>query len=251
MAQEVYKKAELYDIFSSQQDFRKETNFIIKVVKKFKKTKENSLLNVGCGTGNHDKFLKKHFNVFGIDLNKDILRLAKKKNPKIQYKLGDMKSFKLNKTFNIITALTGVISYNYSYKELKKTLTNLYNHLEKGGILIFNWAVVKEVAFEKGEKINFTTVAAFSIKDADCVLINNAYDPDRKDTTMESHLIFLIRKNKGPLKVIVDKHLQGLFELKKVRKILKDIGFKYYLYENDFSGKKYKTLGPIFVCLKP
>jgi hypothetical protein len=52
------------------------------------------------------------------------------------------------------------------------------------------------------------------------------------------------------MKLIVDRHLQGLFELKRVRKILGEIGFNYYLYENDFSGEEYDTLGPIFVCIK-
>lgn len=250
MAQKVYEKPELYEIFSSRQDFKKESDFITKVVKKFKKSKGNSLLNVGCGTGTHDKFLKKYFDVTGIDLNKKMLELAKKKNPELIYKIEDMKSFSFNRRFDVITALTGVMSYNYFYKELKKTLTNLYSHLEKGGILVFNWAVVKEVAFEKGKIKNFVKVDTFSMKDLDCVVIDNAYDPNRNDTTMETHLIFLIRKNRGPLKVIVDKHLIGLFELKKVRKILRVIEFKHHLYENDFSGKKYKTLGPIFVCLK-
>jgi SAM-dependent methyltransferase len=250
MVQKVYKNPELYDIFSSQQNFKRESDFILKVVRKFKKSKENSLLNVGCGTGSHDKFLKKYFDVVGIDLNKKMLKLAKEKNPELSYKIGNMKSFKLKKKFDAITTLTGVMHYNYSYEELKKTLKNLYNHLEKGGILLFNWGVVKETAFQKGKIINFVKVSTFSLEDLDCVLINNAYDPNRKDTTMESHLIFLIRKNGGPMRVIVDKHLQGLFELKKVCRILKEIGFRYYLYENDFSGKKYNTLGPIFVCLK-
>src|SRR3989338_6658830 len=139
MTQEVYKKGELYEIFSSQQDFKKETDFIVKVVKKFKKSRGNFLLNAGCVTGSHDKFLKNYFNVMGIDLNKDIIRIAKKKNPELTYKIGNMKSFTLNRKFDVITALTGVMSYNYSYNELKKTLTNFYNNLETGGILVFNW----------------------------------------------------------------------------------------------------------------
>ncbi|UCD85948.1 MAG: class I SAM-dependent methyltransferase [Deltaproteobacteria bacterium] len=250
MAQKVYEKPELYEIFSSRQDFKKESDFVVKLAKQFKKSKGNSLLNVGCGTGAHDKFLKKYFDLTGIDLNKKMLELAKKKNPKLTYKIGNMKSFSFSQKFDVITALTGVMSYNHSYKELKNTLTNLYKHLEKGGILVFNWAVVKEVAFEKGKIKNYVKVDTISRKDLDCVVIDNAYDPNRNDTTIETNVIFLIRKNRGPLKIVVDKHLLGLFELKKVRKILREIGFKCHLYENDFSGEKYKMLGPIFVCLK-
>jgi len=68
---------------------------------------------------------------------------------------------------------------------------------------------------------------------------------------MESHLILLARKRRGPMTAVIDKHKQGLFELRKVRKILQAVGFRYRLYENDFSGGKYKLRGPIFVCVKP
>ncbi len=249
MTQRVYEQPELYEIFSHLQDFNKEALFIVKEVRKRNRTRGRTLLNVGCGTGSHDLHLQKHFEVTGIDLNRDVLRLARKKNPRVAYRQGDMKVFTLGKRFNVITALTGVMLYNYSYEELKTTVENLHRHLEPGGVLIFNVAVVKEKAFGKNQRfLAFTE--SFSFKDMDVVVIDNPYDPDKRDTTFETHLVFLIRKNKGPLEVIVDKHMQGLFSLKRICRILEVTGFTYTLYENDFSGSPYKSLGPLFVCVR-
>lgn len=40
-----------------------------------------TILDVACGTGEHAKFLKHHYAVDGIDINKSYLRAARLKNP--------------------------------------------------------------------------------------------------------------------------------------------------------------------------
>ncbi|MGB2990241.1 MAG: hypothetical protein WBC98_09810, partial [Candidatus Zixiibacteriota bacterium] len=81
------------------------------------------------------------------------------------------------------------------------------------------------------------------------VVIENDYDPNPDDTEFECHLIFLIREN-GKFRIEVDKHRMGLFELRKILAILKDLDFETHLYELDFSGRKYTREGPFFVCEK-
>ncbi len=247
--QSIYKKPELYELFSHDQDFKKEAEFVVRVIKRAKRSKGSSLLNVGCGTGSHDRFLKRHFHVTGMDLNPDMLRLARKKNPKIPYVTGDMKKMKLNRTFDVITALTGVMCYNYTYEDLSATLKNFHQHLEPGGVLVYDVPAVKETAF--GKKNRFLALTSTSsVGDTDAVVIDYPYDPDKRDTTFETHLVFLLRKNRGPLQIISDRHLQGLFQGKKVEAMLRKTGFAVRLYENDFSGRAYKDRGPIYVCVK-
>jgi len=84
----------------------------------------------------------------------------------------------------------------------------------------------------------------------DVVVIDNPYDPDKRDTTFEHTLVLLIRRNRGPLTVIVDTHIRSLFSLKRMCRILEEAGFTYTLYENDFSDSPYKSRGPLFVCVR-
>jgi len=73
-----------YDFITTGKGHKEEADFLIKIVKKQKKSKSNTLLDVGCGHGWHDKFLKKKFRIIGIDLSKTILRIAKKRQPKFR-----------------------------------------------------------------------------------------------------------------------------------------------------------------------
>ena len=77
------------------------------------------------------------------------------------------------------------------------------------------------------------------------------YDKNTKDTSFESILIFLIAKGKK-LEIKIDKEIMGLFELSKIKKILLGLDFDIYIYNGDFSGKKYskKSLFPVFVCIR-
>jgi len=227
-----------YEFITNGKEHKQEAEFVIK------KSKGKELLDVGCGHGWHDKFLKKRFKVTGVDLNKPILKLAKKRNPEVKYFLGDMRTFNLKKKFDVVLSFDAMI-YNLNYKDLKKTLKNLSRHLKDNGTLIFHIDKLKEnfiqnkiVACKKYKK-GKTKLFFFQID----------YDKNPKDTKYETLLTFLITEN-GKTKRKTDKHTLGLFELKKIKKILKDLGFKVFVY--DFSGKKYSRGSdfPVFVCKK-
>ena len=71
--------AKYYDLIYKDKKYDKETKFINFVVNK-NKVKGNKLLDVACGTGSHDKILvKTGYDVFGVDLNNGMLKIAKKK----------------------------------------------------------------------------------------------------------------------------------------------------------------------------
>ena len=67
-----------------------------------------------------------------------MLNEARKKNSQVKFFQADMQSFSLNEKFGAIICFFNSILYNKNPEEMKTTLTNFYNHLEKGGILIFD-----------------------------------------------------------------------------------------------------------------
>ena len=76
----MYKQlAKYYDKIYSGKDYKSESEKIHSLIMKFKKTNGKELLDVACGTGNHIKYLKKYYNITGIDLFKEMLKLAKNK----------------------------------------------------------------------------------------------------------------------------------------------------------------------------
>jgi SAM-dependent methyltransferase len=241
---ELYNElAWIWEILVSEEEYIPEAKFIKKMVKRYKKTSGNELLDVGCGGGHHDLFLKSDFKVVGIDKNEEMLQLAKRRNPELEYHPGDMRMFQLNRKFDVVMAMD-MIMYNLTYSDLEKTLQNFSNHLKVGGMMIFFVEGLKErfeqnkTRFKKHQKGNIETV-----------LIENQYDPNPDDTEFDYHLIFLIRED-GKFRMEVDLHRVGLFELDKILEICKKFNLKTHLFELDFSGKKYQKEGPIFVCKK-
>jgi SAM-dependent methyltransferase len=172
-----------------------------------------------------------------------MLEYARRRNPEVIYIGGDMRTFKLHKKFDIVTAMD-MIMYNLNYSDLEKTLKNFYDHLKTGGVLLFFLEEVKKT-FEQ----NKTLVKQHKRGKTEIVVIENDYDQDENDTEYECTLIFLIRKN-GKLQIEVDKHQMGLFELHQLMEILNKLNFKTKLYEMDFQEKEYEKKGPFFVCQK-
>jgi SAM-dependent methyltransferase len=248
---ELYKSlAWCYEFITTGKGHKKEAEFIKKIVKEYKKSKGKSLLNVGCGHGWHDKFLKKNFRIIGIDLNKIILKFAIEKNPEIKYRQADMRKFNLNKKFDVVMSFDAMM-YNLNYRDLRDTIKNLANHLIEGGVLIFHLDRLKE---------NFKQYGIVSNPEGHRFFKNNTfmtyfqmdYDKNPRDNLFETFLIFLIAEKGKNLEIKIDKEIMGLFELSKIKKILLDLGFRVYLYDGNFSGKVYskKSSYPIFVCIR-
>ena len=232
-----------WEVLVSEEEYPVETEFVKKMIRKHKKTLGNEILDVGCGAGHHDLFLRDDYEVVGVDGSEKMLELARKRNSELAYHRGEMRTFQLNKKFDVVMAMD-MIQYNLTYSDLEKALRNLASHLKTGGLLLFYLENIKD-KFEQ----NKTRFKKHRKGNIEIVLIENDYDPNPDDTEFECHLVFLIRRD-GEFQMEVDKHRMGLFELRKILEMLKDLDFKTHLYELDFSGRKYTKEGPFFVCEK-
>jgi ubiquinone/menaquinone biosynthesis C-methylase UbiE len=141
------KSAQYYDeIYASiDKDYAAEANKVHKVVQASKKSKGKSLLDVACGTGFHASLLRKYYQVEGIDLDPEMLSVAKKKHPKIRFHQGDMTDFDLGRQFDVIVCLFSSIGYVKTISRLQKAIKNMRRHLLPGGVLLIEpWFTPKQ-----------------------------------------------------------------------------------------------------------
>jgi ubiquinone/menaquinone biosynthesis C-methylase UbiE len=95
-----------------------------------------TLLDVGCGTGQHLEYLSRTFEVEGLDLNPELLRLARERCPGIRFHQADMTAFALPARFDVIACLFSSIGYVRTVDNLRTTLVNFARHLSPGGLVL-------------------------------------------------------------------------------------------------------------------
>jgi ubiquinone/menaquinone biosynthesis C-methylase UbiE len=95
-----------------------------------------TLLDVACGTGKHLEYLRNHYRVEGIDVNPDMLKLARQRCPEVPFHPASMVDFCLDSNFDVITCLFSSIAYVKTRENLEKTLYSMVRHLRPGGVVV-------------------------------------------------------------------------------------------------------------------
>lgn len=243
--QELYRKyARYYDLIYQWMDYPGESEFILMVVNRYKKSEGMNLLDVACGTGGHAQYLQKYFKILGLDINPEMLNIARKKLPKLEFVLGDMKKMELKKDFDVIICLFSAINYHTTLNELKNTFQRFYKHLKSGGVFIFDLGFCTE-NWEEGRML----VDAVVEGDLQLARISQSR---LLDGVFNANFVFLVKED-GKMDFDIDQHHIGVFPTMKVRNILEKIGFRNYIYSgfSDILWDEKSGERPVFVCIKP
>jgi SAM-dependent methyltransferase len=127
--------AEFYDAIYSSKDYASEAQKIRQLIH-VNCPGAKTILDVACGTGEHAKHLSKHFSVDGIDINPAFVEIARAKNPKGQFQVADMRSFRLDKRYDVVQCLFSSIGYLSTRDDVVHALECFRNHLAPGGIIL-------------------------------------------------------------------------------------------------------------------
>lgn len=117
-----------------------------------------SLLDVGCGTGAHLAQLRAWIAVEGLDASPHMLAVARRKLPDVALHHGDMRSFALERRFDVVTCLFSAIGYVRSAAELAGAIATMARHLNPGGLLAVEpWFTPAQ--WRPGEKVHGEVLA--------------------------------------------------------------------------------------------
>ena len=135
--------SDIYDLVYSFKDYAKESDEIIQSIKS-KNSTCKSILDVGCGTSEHHKYLSKYFTIDGLDLNEKFIKISKQKNLQGNYFVENIIDFNLNKQYDVITCLFSSIGYLETTYEIVSALKCFSNHLKPDGLIIVEPWFTKE-----------------------------------------------------------------------------------------------------------
>ncbi|HOJ78366.1 MAG TPA: class I SAM-dependent methyltransferase [Bacillota bacterium] len=154
--------SQYYNLLYRDKDYPSESNFIHNLIQSLKPDAK-TILDLGCGTGRHAKLLSdKGYSLHGVDRSNSMLEIARSENKDIPFTLGDIRSVRLNQTFDVAIALFHVISYQTSNQDLYQSLKTVFHHLVPGGLLIFDcWygpTVLRERPTVRIKRVNDPTI---------------------------------------------------------------------------------------------
>ena len=216
--------AKYYNLIYSFKDYKKEAGIIRKLILKYKKSGGNYLLEAGCGTGKHLKYFENTFSCTGIDVNKGMLRIARKSAKRTFLKKDDMVNFSLNKKFDVILSLFSSIGYVKTYKNLEKAIHNFSNHLKSGGVLIIEPWLTK-----KNFRAGTPHMATFDSKNIKIARLN--ISRIKNDISIIDMHYLIAEKNKK-VRHFTDRHELGLFDIDRTLKIMKKEGLEARFSKN-------------------
>lgn len=134
-----YKRfAYYYDDVYEQLDYTLWLDFIKPYLKE-----SSSILDLACGSGTLAILLSlNNFSVEGLDLSESIIDIAKEKakmnHLHIPFYVGDMTSFTLDKTYDVITCFFDSVNFLKRKEDIQNLLSSVHRHLNSNGLFIFD-----------------------------------------------------------------------------------------------------------------
>ena len=126
------RSADLYDpLYATFKDYPAEVERLRELI-----GGRQTLLDVACGTGKHLELLREHYDVAGLDLDPELLAIARERLPGVELYEGDMTDFELGRRFDVVTCLFSSIGYVLTVERLHDAIAAMARHLEPGGLLV-------------------------------------------------------------------------------------------------------------------
>lgn len=129
------RSAPYYDLLYSFKDYVQESRLIEELIR-LEHPAARSILDVACGTAEHLKHLAVNFEVSGLDLEPQFVKIARQKLPAARFWTEDMSRFDLGLSFDVVQTLFSSIGYLLEPQQVVNALTCFKNHLNPGGIVL-------------------------------------------------------------------------------------------------------------------
>lgn len=205
-----YKEfAMYYDKFYQNKNYEKETEFLKNFI-----NADDNILDVGCGTGIHAALLTDNgFEVDGLDLNKEMLEIAKTRLKTNLY-WQNILEIDISKKYNMIISMFAVFNHLKDTDELMRGLMNLKQLLHDGGKIIIDLHNPQSSGSKIDTYDNMTRVMKWNY--------------DRSLKIEKSDIIFEIDGIK-----YTDTHTFRIFTIDEMKECCERVGLKVVnVYEN-------------------
>jgi len=213
--------ASWFHLLSSPGDYGEEAEFARSLLVETELPSPVTLLELGSGGGNNASHLKAHFKMTLVDLSEGMLDLSRKLNPECEHIQGDMTTLRLGRFFDAVF-VHDAIMYMTTEDDLRRALETARAHCKPRAVALFMPDVIRETF------VSLTTHGGHDSETSDgrsIRYIEWTFDPDPSDTTYTVDFAYLLRQGRGPVRVVHDTHVFGIFPRDTWLRLLRETGF--------------------------
>jgi SAM-dependent methyltransferase len=214
--------ASWWPLMSAPADYEEEAAFYLRTLLDACARPPRTLLELGSGGGNNASHMKERFEqVVLVDLAPGMLEVSRTLNPDCEHVQGDMRTVCLDRQFDCVF-IHDAICYLTTEADVRGAIETAFLHCLPGGAALFCPDAVRE---------NFqpsTDHGGHDNADGDRGLryLEWSYDPDPDDSRYTTDYAYLIRDQDGSVRVVHDRHFDGLFSRADWLRWLAEAGFE-------------------------
>ena len=244
--------ARYYDLLYKDKDYLGETEYVDKLLSHHG-NKITSLLELGCGTGKHALLLaEKGYRVTGIDQSEEMLEKARLRaenvNSSVRFMRGDVRSIRVDETFDAAISLFHVISYQVTNEDLANALMTASVHLKPNGFFLFDFWYGPTVLNEKPE------VRVKRLQD-EAIEVTRIAEPklhSEENTVDVNYSVFIRDKKTNAVEELQEKHCMRYLFLPELSFFIEKTGMQIIRKEEWMSGKSpgSNTWGVVVIAQK-
>ena len=230
-----------YDLMYAEKDYHGEVKYIANLLSSYR-LGVRRILDLGCGTGAHDVLLvEQGFKVDGVDLSTDMLAVAREKATQrgleLEFFVGDVRSLRLGQKYDAVLSLFHVMSYQTTNSDIVAAAKTAYEHLEPGGIFIFDCWYGPCVLTEKPD----IRIRRLEDSDMSIVRISEPTLNANRNTVEVSYTIFITDKTRGQTSILQETHVMRYLFSPEIKAILESVGFVALAEEEWITGRALNT----------
>lgn len=215
--------ARFYDKLTANIDYQKRGEYFHKIIKKFKTTKENILLDLACGTGSISEVMAGlGYDVIGVDSSEEMLGIAMEKKfssgSSIQYLCQDMCRLDMFGTVDVTICALDSINHLPSIKDVKKVFEDVAFFSELNGLFIFDVNTLY-----KHRKILADNTFTYEAEGIYCIWENTL---DRATDEVKMNLEFFEELDSGLYQRSSDSFSEKAYKESELEKVLEESGFE-------------------------
>lgn len=197
--------ASLYDALYADKDYDAEVDLLEEIFQRFSPAKPETILDLGCGTGNHAlRLARRGYATTGVDRSAAMLDVARAKSEEaglaVRLVEDDVSSYSLDAHFDVALMMFAVLSYQQANADVRRTLETTRRHLRPGGLLIFDvWhgpGVLSDPPVERtkeigagGSRVARTAHPTLDVRLSLCSIDYDLSRPDGEVVGEERHVV--------------------------------------------------------------